>query len=251
MENLKNKTFIITGGGRGIGAEASKLIASNGANVILTCRTESQGISIEKEILNNGGNARFIPQDVTIENDWRKVIDEGLELYGRIDGVVNNAGTFSWKSMNESKLDDFKEVIDVNLTGSFLGLKYGTEAIRKHGEGGSIVMISSILGKVGAPNTTAVCAAKGGVRLLAKAGACELGPEKIRVNSIHPGLTDTEVGKVFTSGLSDKEFIQSNIPMGRMARSEEIAKTILFLVSDESVFMTGAEITIDGGLIAQ
>ena len=145
---------------------------------------------------------------------------------------------------------DFKEVIDVNLAGSFLGLKYGTEAIRKHGEGGSIVMISSVLGKVGAPNTTAVCAAKGGVRLLAKAGACELGPEKIRVNSIHPGLTDTEVGKVFTSGLTDKQFIQSNIPMGRMARSEEIAKTILFLVSDESFFMTGAELTIDGGFTA-
>ena len=171
-------------------------------------------------------------------------------MYGRIDGVVNNAGTFSWKSMNESKLDDFKEVIDVNLTGSFLGLKYGTEAIRKHGEGGSIVMISSVLGKVGAPNTTAVCAAKGGVRLLAKAGACELGPEKIRVNSIHPGLTDTEVGKVFTSGLNNKQFIQSNIPMGRMARSEEIAKTILFLVSDDSFFMTGAELTIDGGFTA-
>ena len=115
MENLKNKTFIITGGGRGIGAEASKLIASNGANVILTCRTESQGFSVEKEILSNGDNAKFIPQDVTIENDWRKVIDEGLELYGRIDGVVNNAGTFSWRSMNESKLDDFKEVIDVNF----------------------------------------------------------------------------------------------------------------------------------------
>ena len=250
MRNLKNKTFIITGGGRGIGAEASKLIASKGANVILTCRTESQGLSIEKEISNNGDSAKFIPQDVTIENDWRKVIEDGLATFGRIDGVVNNAGSFSWKSMNDSKLEDFKEIIDVNLTGSFLGLKYGTEAIRKHGEGGSIVMISSVLGKVGAPNTTAVCAAKGGVRLLAKAGACELGPEKIRVNSIHPGLTDTKVGKVFTSGLSDKKFVQSSIPMGRMANSTEIAKTILFLVSDESFFMTGAELTIDGGFTA-
>ena len=111
-------------------------------------------------------------------------------------------------------------------------------------------MISSVLGKVGAPNTTAVCAAKGGVRLLAKAGACELGPEKIRVNSIHPGLTDTEVGKVFTSGVNDKQFVQSSIPLGRMASSEEIAKTILFLVSDESFFMTGAEVTIDGGFTA-
>tara|TARA_B100001057_G_scaffold455872_1_gene502748 strand:- start:684 stop:1439 length:756 start_codon:yes stop_codon:yes gene_type:complete len=250
MENLKNKTFIITGGGRGIGAEASKLIASKGANIILTCRTESQGLSVEKEILSNGYSAKFISQDVTVEDDWRQVIDEGIKTYGRIDGVVNNAGSFSWKSMNDSKLEDFKEVIDVNLNGSFLGLKYGTEAIRIHGEGGSIVMISSVFGKVGAPNTTAVSAAKGGVRLLAKAGACELGPEKIRVNSIHPGLTDTKVGKVFTSGVNKKEFIQSNIPLGRMANSDEIAKTILFLVSDESFFMTGAELTIDGGFTA-
>ena len=94
MENLKNKTFIITGGGRGIGAEASKLIASKGANVILTCRTKSQGLSVEKEILNKGDSAKFIPQDVTIENDWRQVVDEGLSIYGRIDGVVNNAGSF-------------------------------------------------------------------------------------------------------------------------------------------------------------
>ena len=169
-----------------------------------------------------------------------------------IRGILpNNAGSFSWKSMNDSKLEDFREVIDVNLTGSFLGLKYGTEAIRKHGKGGSIVMISSVLGKVGASNTTAVCAAKGGVRLLAKAGACELGPEKIRVNSIHPGLTDTEIGKAFTQGLNEDEFVQSNIPLGRKANSGEIAKTILFLVSDESFFMTGAELTVDGGLTAR
>ena len=250
MSNLKNKTYIVTGGGRGIGAEASKLLASKGANIILTCRTESEGLNIEKEIVANGYSARFISHDVTIENDWKKVIEDSLSFYNRIDGIINNAGSFSWNSMNDSSLKDFKDVIDVNLTGSFLGLKYGTEAIRKHGEGGSIVMISSVLGKVGVANTTAFCAAKGGVRLLAKAGACELGPEKIRVNSIHPGLTDTEVGKVFTSGLNDKKFVQSSIPLGRMASSEEIAKTILFLVSDESFFMTGAELTIDGGFTA-
>ena len=251
MSNLKNKTYIVTGGGRGIGAEASKLLASKGANIILTCRTESEGLNIEKEIVANGYSARFISHDVTKENDWKKVIEDSLSLYNRIDGVINNAGSFSWNSMNDSSLKDFKDVMDVNLTGSFLGLKYGTEAIRKHGEGGSIVMISSVLGKVGAPNTTAFCAAKGGIRLLAKAGACELGPEKIRVNSIHPGLTDTEIGKAFTSGLNEEQFVSSNIPLERKATAEEIAKTILYLVSDESFFMTGAELTIDGGLTAR
>ena len=238
MSILKNKTYIVTGGGRGIGAEASKLLASKGANIILTCRTESEGLDIEKEIVANGYNARFISHDVTSENDWKRVIEDSLSFYNRVDGVINNAGSFSWNSMNDSSLKDFKDVMDVNLTGSFLGLKYGTEAIRKHGEGGSIVMISSVLGKGGAPNTTAFCAAKGGVRLLAKAGACELGPEKIRVNSIHPGLTDTEIGKAFTSGLNEEQFVSSNIPLERKATAEEIAKTILYLVSDESFFMT-------------
>ena len=137
-----------------------------------------------------------------------------------------------------------------NLTGSFLGLKYGTKAIREHGEGGSIVMISSVLGKIGAPNATAFCAAKGGVRLLAKAGACELGPEKIRVNSIHPGLTDTDISNTFSKDIDEAEYISSNIPLNRKATSKEIAKTILFLVSDESSFITGAELTIDGGMTA-
>ena len=183
------------------------------------------------------------------------VVMEVLNEYGAVKYFGVNTYTIgifrSWNSMNDSSLKDFKDVMDVNLTGSFLGLKYGTEAIRKHGEGGSIVMISSVLGKVGAPNTTAFCAAKGGIRLLAKAGACELGPEKIRVNSIHPGLTDTEIGKVFTSGLNEEQFVSSNIPLERKATAEEIAKTILYLVSDESFFMTGAELTIDGGLTAR
>ena len=250
MQNLKGKNIIITGGGRGIGAEASKLLASEGANVVLTCRTKEEGLSVEKNITDNGGSAKYIYQDVTSENDWDNVINGTISEFGRVDSVVNNAGSFLWQSMENGNLKEFKGVINQNLTGSFLGLKYATKAIRVHGEGGSIVMISSVLGKVGAANATAYCAAKGGVRLLAKSGACELGPEKIRVNSIHPGLTDTDMSEISNS-IDKDQYIKSNIPLNRKATSHEIAKTILFLVSDESIFITGAELTIDGGMSAR
>ncbi len=247
MKSLENKNIIVTGGGRGIGAAACKLLAKEGANVVITCRTEEEGNSVEKNILNSGGSAKFVAHDVTSEESWKNIIGVTLETFNRLDSVVNNAGSFISESITDCRLEDFQDVIGTSLNGSFLGLKYGTQAIRNHGEGGSIVMMSSILAKVGAMNLSALSAAHGGVNLLAKAGACELGPEKIRVNSIHPGLVDTYSENSF----SDEEFIKNNIPFNRLATPEEVAETVRFLVSDESIFMTGAELTIDGGMIAQ
>ena len=247
MKSLENKNIIVTGGGRGIGEATCKLLANEGANVVITCRTEEEGNSVEKNILNSGGSAKFIVHDVTSEESWKNTIGVTLETFKRLDSVVNNAGSFISESITDCRLEDFQDVIRTSLNGSFLGLKYGTQAIRNHGEGGSIVMMSSILAKVGAMNLSALSAAHGGVNLLAKAGACELGPEKIRVNSIHPGLVDTYSENSF----DDKEFIKNNIPFNRKATPEEVAETVRFLVSDESIFMTGAELTIDGGMIAQ
>ena len=247
MKSLENKNIIVTGGGRGIGEATCKLLANEGANVVITCRTEEEGNSVEKTILNSGGSAKFIVHDVTSEESWKNTIGVTLETFKRLDSVVNNAGSFISESITDCRLEDFQDVIRTSLNGSFLGLKYGTQAIRNHGEGGSIVMMSSILAKVGAMNLSALSAAHGGVNLLAKAGACELGPEKIRVNSIHPGLVDTYSENSF----DDKEFIKNNIPFNRKATPEEVAETVRFLVSDESIFMTGAELTIDGGMIAQ
>ncbi|SVA06256.1 uncharacterized protein METZ01_LOCUS59110 [marine metagenome] len=247
MKSLENKNIIVTGGGRGIGEATCKLLANEGANVVITCRTEEEGNSVEKNILNSGGSAKFIAHDVTSEESWKNTIGVTLETFKRLDSVVNNAGSFISESITDCRLEDFQDVIRTSLNGSFLGLKYGTQAIRNHGEGGSIVMMSSILAKVGAMNLSALSAAHGGVNLLAKAGACELGPEKIRVNSIHPGLVDTYSENSF----DDKEFIKNNIPFNRMATPEEVAETVRFLVSDESIFMTGAELTIDGGMIAK
>ena len=247
MKSLENKNIIVTGGGRGIGEATCKLLAKEGANVVITCRTEEEGLTVEKEILDFGGSAKFISHDVTLEESWKNIIGVTLETFNRLDSVVNNAGSFISESITDCRLEDFQDVIRTSLNGSFLGLKYGTQAIRDHGEGGSIVMMSSILAKVGAMNLSALSAAHGGVNLLAKAGACELGPEKIRVNSIHPGLVDTYSETSF----SDEEFIKNNIPFNRLATPEEVAETVRFLVSDESIFMTGAELTIDGGMIAQ
>ena len=247
MKSLENKNIIVTGGGRGIGEATCKLLANEGANVVITCRTEEEGNSVEKTILNSGGSAKFIAHDVTSEESWKNTIGVTLETFKRLDSVVNNAGSFISESITDCRLEDFQDVIRTSLNGSFLGLKYGTQAIRNHGDGGSIVMMSSILAKVGAMNLSALSAAHGGVNLLAKAGACELGPEKIRVNSIHPGLVDTYSENSF----DDKEFIKNNIPFNRKATPEEVAETVRFLVSDESIFMTGAELTIDGGMIAQ
>ena len=155
MKSLLSKNIIITGGGRGIGADASRLLASEGANIILTCERKEEGFSVEKEIIGNGGSAKYIEHDVTSESDWENVISQASSEFGHIDSIVNSAGSFISQSMESSSLKEFKDVINQNLTGSFLGLKYGTKAIREHGNGGSIVMVSSVLGKVGVSNATA------------------------------------------------------------------------------------------------
>ena len=258
MNSLKDKTVIVTGGGRGIGQSTCKLLAEEGANVVITCRKSEEGIATEKDILSKNLSAKFISHDVTNEESWQNVIEETQMLFSQIDAVVNNAGSYNYQSILDCTHESFKSIIDTSLNGCFLGLKYGTEAIRKHNQGGSIVMMSSILSKIGAVNMSALSAAHGGVKLLAKAAACELGKEKIRINSIHPGLVDTftdeEFEQNYPSAFDSLKFEKESIemvPFQRKATPNEVAEAIRFLVSDESVFMTGAEIVIDGGFIAQ
>ena len=258
MNSLKDKTVIVTGGGRGIGQSTCKLLAEEGANVVITCRKSEEGIATEKDILSKNLSAKFISHDVTNEESWQNVIEETQMLFSQIDAVVNNAGSYNYQSILDCTHESFKSIIDTSLNGCFLGLKYGTEAIRKHNQGGSIVMMSSILSKIGAVNMSALSAAHGGVKLLAKAAACELGKEKIRINSIHPGLVDTftdeEFEQNYPSAIDSLKFEKESIemvPFQRKATPNEVAEAIRFLVSDESVFMTGAEIVIDGGFIAQ
>ena len=242
---LAGRTAIVTGASRGIGAAAAKALAAAGANMVLTARTASAGEAILSDIEAQGGTAAFIPADQGSDADWTKVLALTESRYGGVDILVLNAGLTSIVPTVDMTLDQFRDLNRVNLKGVFLGLKHGVAAMRRQGRGGTVVIVSSIVGHIGVANHIHYSASKAGVRMLAKAAALELGPEKIRVNSIHPGMTHTDM----TAGFPPE--IAGMIPLGRFGEPEEIAKAALFLASDRSAFMTGAEIVVDGGWISQ
>ena len=245
-QELEGRTYIVTGASRGIGRATAIRLAAKGASLVLTGRDVSAGQSVVDEIEALGQTARFVVADQGQDSDWVRLIDETLSAFSRVDGLVANAGIAVPAPIAHLDLEGFRHTNQVNLKGCFLGLKHVTQALRQHGEGGSIVLIASIIGKIGAPAHAHYAAAKGGVRLMAKAAALELGPEKIRVNSVHPGMVKTQM----TAGF-DEAMVAPAIPLKRFGLPQEIAETCLFLVSDRSKFMTGAEMVVDGGWIAQ
>lgn len=251
MKRVADKVIIVTGAAEdGIGRACAQKLAVEGAKVVATDINADLGETVVADIKNKGGEATFIRADVTSEKDWRAVIDETLDSYGRLDGVVNNAGVFVMSPVEEMSLTDFQKVTDVNLIGTFLGIKFASEAFRKHAEGGSIVNIASIASQVGIPDCAGYCASKGGVKLLSKAAALELGAEKIRVNTVHPGAIRTSLIQGI-HGEQTEEVLQGYAdatPLGRVGTPEEVADLVLFLSSDASRFATGAEFNVDGGI---
>lgn len=247
---VQDKVCIVTGGSTGIGKASATALAKEGGKVVITARGDENGRKAEAEIRQIGGDALFIQQDAGVEADWKRVIEQTLSQFGRLDVLVNNAGVSILIPMRDMTLDQFRQQNTINLRSAFLGLKYGVEAMRKHGEGGSIIMMSSVLGKLGMPSCVAYGGTKGGMKLLAKSAALELGEEKIRVNDIQSGLIRTPL----TFGqFGDEETINAvaqQIPMQDFGEPDDIANGVVFLASDESAFMTGTELTIDGGLSA-
>ncbi|WP_062049728.1 SDR family NAD(P)-dependent oxidoreductase [Bacillus sp. JCM 19034] len=253
MSRLSNKVAIITGAASGQGAEEAILFAQEGAKVVATDIQVELLNKVVKKIVDNGGDAIAIEHNVTNEEHWTKVVEEAVKTYGKIDILVNNAGIGGAEGFGEIDtvdLNSWNKFMNINATGNFLGIKSVVPEMRKAGQG-SIVNISSMAGLVGGAAGVHYTASKGATRLLTKGAAVELGPEKIRVNSVHPGFINTPMVSVVTE---DKEMIENalkDIPIGYIGEPIDVAYLVLFLASDESRFITGAEIAIDGGQTAK
>jgi len=250
---VSNKVAIVTGAASGIGAETAKALAREGGRVVLTDRAAEAGAALADELAAGGAETLFIAHDVTREEDWIDVAAAAKTRFGRIDVLVNNAGIGGGQPLLESTLEAWRTVTGVNLDGVFLGLRHVCPVMIETG-GGSVINISSILGKVGQSGAAAYCASKGGVALLTKAAALELAPMGVRVNSVHPGYIETPMVSNalhdMENGNEMRDTLITRHALGRMGVPKEIANGIVFLASDESSFMTGSELVIDGGYTA-
>src|SRR5215470_4289732 len=247
---LANKVALITGGNSGIGQATALLFAKEGASVAVAARDESRGRAVVDRIEEQGWKGIFVRVDVRNAADCRRAVAETVRAFGRLDILFNNAGVFIPQSAVECSPEDWQFQIDVNLTGTFLMSKYALEKMLAQ-RSGVIINNSSGWGLVGGDHAVAYCASKGGVVLLTKAMAVDHGRDGIRVNCICPGDVDTPMLPLDARarGLDWKTYVAgcANRPMGRIGTPEEIAKAVLFLASDDSSFMTGASIAVDGG----
>ena len=247
---LEGKVALISGGARGMGAAEARLFAREGARVAVGDLLEEEGARLESEIAEAGGDCIFIRLDVTSEESWANAVELTVSRYGRLDVLVNNAGVYQKARVEDTTLEGWDRVMAINAAGPFLGTKAAVPAMRDSG-GGSIVNISSTAGLVGSLHSTAYTASKGAVRLLTKATAVQYAGDGIRANSVHPGPIDTDMLAAVYSDPEERRLRVSRIPMGREGTVDEVAYGVLFLASDESSFMTGSELVIDGGATAQ
>jgi len=247
---LKDKVALITGGTSGIGEAAAILFAKEGAKVAVTGRNEMRGQVLTERILNSGGRAIFVRTDVSNASDCRRAVDETLVAFGQIDILFNNAGVFYPHTTLDCTEEEWDLQIDTNLKGTFLMSKFALPGMIKRGSG-VIINNSSGWGIVGGDSAVAYCASKGAVVLLTKAMAIDHGRQGIRVNCICPGDVDTpmlpEDARMRGQKWEDYRAGCSNRPLGRIGTANEIAKATLFLASDDSSFMTGASLVVDGG----
>jgi NAD(P)-dependent dehydrogenase (short-subunit alcohol dehydrogenase family) len=247
---LENKVAFISGGARGMGAVEAKMFASEGAKVVIADMLEEEGKQTEAEINEAGGQCLFVKLDVTDEKAWQDAVATTVARFGKLDILVNNAGIARVNSVEDTTSEEWDLVMDINAKGVFLGTKTVLPELRKAG-GGSIVNISSIAGLTGG-RTSSYAASKGAVRLLTKSTAIQYASEGIRCNSVHPGVIETPMTiPIMLNTKEGRELNEARSPMGRIGMPEDIAYGVLFLASDESSFMTGSELVIDGGLTAQ
>jgi len=249
MGRLDGKVAIISGGAKGQGAEEARLFAHEGAKVIIGDILDSDGIQIESEIAEQGGEAKFVHLDVSSEEDWIEAVDLSMNEYGRLDILVNNAGILLMKGVEDTSSQEWDNIQNINSKGVFLGSKTVIPAMRQSG-GGSIVNISSIAGLIGS-KFTAYGASKGLVRTLTKSIAVNHGHEGIRCNSVHPGIIETDMVSEMIGNQEGREYQLNRTPLKVIATSRDVALGVLYLASDESRYVTGSELVIDGGITAQ
>ena len=247
---LKGKVALITGGARGQGAAEAKLFAKEGAKIVITDILDDEGGEIEAEITELGGECIYMHQDVSNSKDWEIVVTKTVEHFGKIDILLNNAGIAVWGTNDDTSEEIWDRVMDINAKGVFLGTKYVIPEMKKNGSG-SIINVSSISGIIGQPAIQPVYnASKGAVRIFTKSTAVQYGKFGIRANSIHPGGVDTDMIAHITEDDERQQKIKETVPLQRIADPIEIAYGALFLASDESSFMTGSEMVMDGGVTA-
>jgi 3(or 17)beta-hydroxysteroid dehydrogenase len=262
MNRLDNKVAFISGGARGIGGATATLMAKSGARVAIGDVLDEPGRKLAQEI-----DALYVHLDVTSEASWAEAIDATVKKYGRLDVLVNNAGIFNGKGVEDATLEEWQRLVAVNLTGVVLGTRAALPALKKSGaasaHGAAIVNLASVAGLVGSQLDPLYSLTKGGVTLFTKSTALEFGRKgyRIRVNSIHPGVIDTDMGQqTFATraralGTNDTEATRKASaamhPIGRLGLADDIAKGIVFLASDDAAFMTGAGLVVDGGYTAQ
>lgn len=264
MFRLDGKVAVVTGGAQGIGAETSRALAQVGAAVLLTDVNDAAGSRTAERIRAEGGEAEFLHQDVTDEAQWEAVIAAAKSRFGGLDILVNNAGIERMGLLDDVDVETFREVLDTNVVGVFLGCKHAMRAMRRDGggRGGSIINVSSVAGMIGVTALGAYNASKGAVRLLTKSVAVECAQFKtgIRCNSIHPGVVQTDMGHKFLQNFVDLGLtpdvptidaaFKAVIPYGEYGEVSDIASAALYLAADASRYMSGAEIVVDGGWTA-
>ena len=247
---LEGKVALITGAARGQGAAEASLFAQEGAKVILADVSDPEGIAVAAEIAEAGGDAIYVHLDVTDESQWGAAVQSAVTSFGKLDILVNNAGIWRRGHVMETSSEQWDDIMDVNAKGVFLGTKAAIPEMRKAG-GGSIVNISSTAGLVGSKTSSAYSASKGAVRIFSKSTAIQYASEGIRANSIHPGPIDTDMGDQVWPDSTSREAAISRTALSRIGTAQDIAYGALYLASDESSFVTGSELVIDGGVTAQ
>ena len=248
---MENKVALISGGARGMGAAEAILFASEGAKVVIGDVLEDEGRQTEAQINESGGQCLFVRLDVTSESNWQDAIATAVARFGKLDILVNNAGIFPLGNVEDTSEELWDRVMAVNAKGVFLGTKHAIPEMRKAG-GGSIINISSIAGLIGSRGAAAYGASKGAVRIFTKSTAIQYAADGIRANSVHPGIIETPMS--IPTILTTEEQRETQIdrtPLGRIGTADDVASGVLFLASDESSFITGSELVIDGGLTAQ